>query len=69
MYRVLIADDEGYAGSAEKYHYEYFGNDCELAFAKTGRAVVELARAFVLILHLWISRCRGSWDSGEPRDS
>lgn len=47
MYRVLIADDEGIMREALKNIIESnFGNECELAFAKTGRAVVELAETF-----------------------
>ncbi len=47
MYRVLIADDEGIMREALKNIIEKnFGNECELAFAKTGRAVVELAESF-----------------------
>lgn len=47
MYRVLIADDEGIMREALKNIItSNFGNDCELAFAKTGRAVVELAETF-----------------------
>ncbi len=47
MYRVLIADDEGIMRDALKnIIVSNFGNECELAFAKTGRAVVELAETF-----------------------
>ena len=47
MYRVLIADDEGIMLEALKNIITAnFGNECELAFAKTGRAVVELAESF-----------------------
>lgn len=47
MYRVLIADDEGIMLEALKNIItSNFGNECELAFAKTGRAVVELAESF-----------------------
>ncbi len=47
MYRVLIADDEGIMREALKNIItSNFGNDCELAFAKTGRAVIELAETF-----------------------
>lgn len=47
MYRVLIADDEGIMLEALKSIItRNFGNECELAFAKTGRAVVELAESF-----------------------
>lgn len=47
MYRVLIADDEGIMREALKNIItSNFGNECELEFAKTGRAVVELAESF-----------------------
>lgn len=47
MYRVLIADDEGIMREALKNIItSNFGNECELAFAKTGRAVIELAETF-----------------------
>ncbi len=47
MYRVLIADDEGIMREALKNIItSNFGNECEMEFAKTGRAVVELAESF-----------------------
>lgn len=47
MYRVLIADDEGIMREALKNIItSNFGTECELEFAKTGRAVVELAESF-----------------------
>ncbi len=47
MYRVLIADDEGIMRDAlENIIKSHYGNECELAFAKTGRAVVEIAETF-----------------------
>ncbi len=47
MYRVLLADDEGIMlESLKTIITGNFGNECELAFAKTGRAVVELAESF-----------------------
>lgn len=47
MYRVLVADDEGIMLEALKNIItSNFGNECELTFAKTGRAVVELAESF-----------------------
>lgn len=47
MYRVLIADDEGIMLEALKNIItSNFGSECELAFAKTGRAVIELAESF-----------------------
>ena len=47
MYRVLLADDEGIMlESLKKIITKNFGTECELACAKTGRAVVELAETF-----------------------
>ncbi len=47
MYRILIADDEGIMRDALKNIIESnFGDECELEFARTGRAVVELAETF-----------------------
>lgn len=47
MYRVLLADDEGIVIDSMKYIIEKeFGNTCEIAFAKTGRSVIELAETF-----------------------
>lgn len=47
MYRVLLADDEGIMlESLKNIIKKNFGNDCEVACAKTGRAVVELAESF-----------------------
>ncbi len=47
MYRVLLADDEGIMlESLKTVITSNFGKECELAFAKTGRAVVELAESF-----------------------
>lgn len=47
MYRVLLADDEGIMlESLKNIITKNFGTECELACAKTGRAVVELAETF-----------------------
>lgn len=47
MYRVLLADDEGIMlESLKNIIKKNFGNECEVATAKTGRAVVELAETF-----------------------
>lgn len=47
MYRILLADDEGIVIDSLKFIIEKeFGNECEIASAKTGRSVIELAEAF-----------------------
>lgn len=47
MYRILIADDEGIMREALKNIIQSnFGSECEIACAKTGRAVVEQAETF-----------------------
>lgn len=47
MYRILLADDEGIMLSSMKSMIETnFGEKCEIATAKTGRSVVELAEDF-----------------------
>lgn len=47
MYRILLADDEGIMLTSMKTMIENnFGLDCEIATAKTGRIVVELAKEF-----------------------
>lgn len=47
MYRILLADDEGIMlKSLESIIMGSFGEECEIACAKTGRAVVELAESF-----------------------
>lgn len=47
MYRVLLADDEGIMLESLKTIIQgSFGDECEIACAKTGRAVVELAETF-----------------------
>ena len=47
MYRILLADDEGIMlESLKKIIETNYGRECEIACAKTGRAVVELAETF-----------------------
>lgn len=47
MYRIMLADDEGIMLEALKNIItSNFGEECEIATAKTGRAVVELAESF-----------------------
>ena len=47
MYRILLADDEGIMLESLKMILESnFKNECELAFAKTGRAVIEQVKIF-----------------------
>lgn len=47
MYRILIADDEGIMlESLKNIINSNFGSECEIACAKTGRAVVEQAESF-----------------------
>ena len=47
MYRILLADDEGIMLESLKNIIEKnFGASCEIACAKTGRAVVEQAESF-----------------------
>ena len=47
MYRIMLADDEGIMLEALRNIIESnFGDECEIATAKTGRAVVELAESF-----------------------
>ena len=47
MYRIMLADDEGIMLEALRNIIESnFGDECEIAAAKTGRAVVELAESF-----------------------
>ena len=47
MYRILLADDEGIMlESLKKIIETNYGRECEIATAKTGRAVVELAENF-----------------------
>lgn len=47
MYRIMLADDEGIMLEALKNIISSnFGEECEIATAKTGRAVVELAESF-----------------------
>ena len=47
MYRILLADDEGIMlESLKTIISSYYGNECEIHCAKTGRAVVEQAQAY-----------------------
>ena len=47
MYKIMLADDEGIVIDAMKFIIEKeFGDECEIAFAKTGRSVIELAEQF-----------------------
>lgn len=47
MYRIMLADDEGIMLEALRNIIESnFGDECEIACAKTGRAVIELAESF-----------------------
>lgn len=47
MYKIMLADDEGIVIDALKFVIEKeFGDECEIAFAKTGRSVIELAESF-----------------------
>lgn len=47
MYRILIADDEGIMlESLKSIIYQNFGESCEVATAKTGRAAIEQAETF-----------------------
>lgn len=46
-YRVMLADDEGIVIDSLKFIIEKeFGETCEVAFAKSGRSVIELAESF-----------------------
>ncbi len=47
MYKIMLADDEGIVIDSLKFIIEKeFGRDCEIAYAKTGRSVIELAESF-----------------------
>ena len=47
MYKIMLADDEGIVIDSLKFVIEKeFGDECEIAFAKTGRSVIELAENF-----------------------
>ena len=47
MYRVMVCDDEGIVIDSMKFIIEKeFGNTCEVACAKSGRSVIELAENF-----------------------
>ncbi len=47
MYKIMLADDEGIVIDSLKFIIEKeFGEECEIASAKTGRSVIELAENF-----------------------
>ena len=47
MYKVMLADDEGIVIDSLKFIIEKsFPGQCEIASAKTGRSVIELADSF-----------------------
>lgn len=47
MYKIMLADDEGIVIDSLKFIIEKeFGDECEIAYAKTGRSVIELAESF-----------------------
>ncbi|MCR5432625.1 MAG: response regulator [Lachnospiraceae bacterium] len=47
MYKIMLADDEGIVLDSLRFIIEKeFGNECEIATAKTGRSVIELAESF-----------------------
>ena len=47
MYRVMVCDDEGIVIDSMKFIIEKeFGGACEVACAKSGRSVIELAESF-----------------------
>ena len=47
MYKIMLADDEGIVIDSLKFIIEKeFGDECTVAFAKTGRSVIELAETF-----------------------
>ena len=47
MYKVMLADDEGIVIESLSFIIEKnFGGQCEIASAKTGRSVIELAETF-----------------------
>ena len=47
MYRILLADDEGIMLESLRHIIESnFGDECEIATAKTGRMVIEQAESF-----------------------
>ena len=59
MYRIMLADDnEELCWKPSKILLRLILAEGEIATAKTGRAVVELAERFDRILPLWIFRCR-----------
>ena len=47
MYKIMLADDEGIVIDSLTYIiHQNFGESCEIASAKTGRSVIELAESF-----------------------
>lgn len=47
MYKIMLADDEGIVIDSLKFIIDKeFGKECEVAYAKTGRKVIELAETF-----------------------
>ena len=47
MYKIMLADDEGIVIESLTFIIEKnFGQKCEVASAKTGRSVIELAESF-----------------------
>lgn len=47
MYKIMLADDEGIVLDALRFIIEKnFGDNCQIATAKTGRSVIELAEEF-----------------------
>lgn len=47
MYKIMLADDEGIVIDSLKFIIEKeYKDNCEIAFAKTGRSVIELAESF-----------------------
>ena len=47
MYKIMLADDEGIVLDALRFIIEKnFGDTCQIATAKTGRSVIELAEEF-----------------------
>ena len=47
MYKIMLADDEGIVIDSLTFIIrQNFGENCEIASAKTGRSVIELAESF-----------------------
>ena len=58
MYRVMVCDDEGIVIDSMKFIIEKeFGNICEVACAKSGRSVIELAENFRPDIAVMIFTC------------